>query len=349
MAEYEHLKILEQGTAAWNKWRDENPEIMPDLRGAALSGADLSSADLSGANLRGVDLRRANLGAAKLRHAFLSGADLSSAALIGADLSFADLSFADLSRAGLIYADIGVANLSGANLSGANFTEARMGHTSFENIDLSSVIGLGSVVHLSPSSIGIDTVYKSQGRIPDAFLLGCGVPESFIAQIPDLIGALEPIQFHSCFISYSSRDEEFAGRLHERMRREGLRVWYAPEEMKGGRMLREQVFRAIQVHDKLLLVLSEDSLRSDWVMTEIRRAKRTEVAEGRRKLFPIRVVGMEAIKEWECFDSDSGKDLAVEVRDYFIPDFSKWKEHDAFEAAFGRLLSDLKKAEEEEA
>ena len=43
-----------------------------------------------------------------------------------------------------------------------------------------------------------------------------------------------------------------------------------------------------------------------------------------------------------------GKDLAIELREYFIPDFSNWKEHDAFEAAFDRLLRDLK-AEEKEA
>jgi hypothetical protein len=33
--------------------------------------------------------------------------------------------------------------------------------------------------------------------------------------------------------------------------------------------------------------------------------------------------------------------LAVEVREYFIPDFSNWKDHDAFESAFARLKKDL--------
>lgn len=31
----------------------------------------------------------------------------------------------------------------------------------------------------------------------------------------------------------------------------------------------------------------------------------------------------------------------MELREYFIPDFSRWKEHDPFEAAFARLLKDL--------
>jgi len=56
-------------------------------------------------------------------------------------------------------------------------------------------------------------------------------------------------------------------------------------------------------------------------------------------------VNFETIRDWECFDADSGKDLGVEIREYFIPDFSNWKEHDAFEAAFARLLEDLKAEE----
>jgi hypothetical protein len=74
-------------------------------------------------------------------------------------------------------------------------------------------------------------------------------------------------------------------------------------------------------------------------------ARRAEVREKQRKLFPIRLVNFETIRDWERFDADSGKDLGVEIREYFIPDFSNWKEHDSFEAAFQRLLKDLKAEE----
>jgi hypothetical protein len=40
----------------------------------------------------------------------------------------------------------------------------------------------------------------------------------------------------------------------------------------------------------------------------------------RRKLFPIRLVDMKTLREWECLDSDTGEDLAEEVRKYHIPD-----------------------------
>ncbi len=52
-------------------------------------------------------------------------------------------------------------------------------------------------------------------------------------------------------------------------------------------------------------------------------------------LFPVSLVGFQTLKEWECFDSEIGKDSAVEIREYFIPDFSSWKtNHDAYKENF---------------
>jgi hypothetical protein len=47
------------------------------------------------------------------------------------------------------------------------------------------------------------------------------------------------------------------------------------------------------------------------------------------------------LRDWTCFDADTGKDLAVEVREYYIPDFSNWKNHDVFESSFARLKKDV--------
>ena len=75
------------------------------------------------------------------------------------------------------------------------------------------------------------------------------------------------------------------------------------------------------------------------------QSPREEKNEKRRKLFPIRLTDFETLRDWTCFDADTGKDLAVEVREYFIPDFSNWKVladgHAAFESAFARLKKDL--------
>lgn len=336
-----------------------------DLSGADLSEADLTSSDLSGANLRGARLREAYLGEAylggvRLCDADLSGANLNDANLGGADLTGADLTGADLTDAYINGANLSDArlngayldgadltrayldgtNLSGAHLSGTKVGEAHIAGTIFADLDFREVEGLDSIDHWGPSEVSISTLYRSEGRIPEDFLRGCGVPDDFITFLPSL--TKKAIEFYSCFISYSGKDEAFARRLHSRMREADMRVWFAPEDVKGGDKLYDQIDRAIQVHDRLLLVLSENSLKSKWVELEIRRARKVERKEGRQKLFPIRMVSYDALQEWTCIDSTTGEDLAEEVRSYYIPDFSSWKSYDAFEEAFARLLADLK-------
>ena len=114
---------------------------------------------------------------------------------------------------------------------------------------------------------------------------------------------------------------------------------------RGGR-LPEQIDAAIQLHDRFLLLLSEASMNSQWVQTEIAKARKRELREKRRMLFPVRLVDFESLEAWECHD-DTGSDLATEVRQYFIPDFSNWKDHDAYKLAFDRLLRDLRTTDSE--
>jgi hypothetical protein len=125
-------------------------------------------------------------------------------------------------------------------LKRADFAGACIAKVTFADIDLSETNGLEEVKHAGPSSISVDTLYKSQGKIPDRFLREAGMTEEVI----DLARSIRngpPIQWHSCFISYSTKDEEFARRLYSRMREANMRVWFAPEDMKGGQKLHEQV------------------------------------------------------------------------------------------------------------
>jgi hypothetical protein len=78
------------------------------------------------------------------------------------------------------------------------------------------------------------------------------------------------------------------------------------------------------------------------VKTEIANTRQREIREKRQMLFPISLVPFERIKAWKAFDADTGKDTAREVREYFIPDFSNWKNHDSYQRAFERLLRGLK-------
>ena len=83
-------------------------------------------------------------------------------------------------------------------------------------------------------------------------------------------------------------------------------------------------------------------MNSEWVRTEIAKARKREQQEGRRMLFPIRLVSFEQLEQWECSDAHTGKDSARDIRQYLIPDFSDWKDHDSYMRAFEKLLRDLK-------
>jgi hypothetical protein len=173
------------------------------------------------------------------------------------------------------------------------------------------------------------------------FLRGAGVPDTFIDYIGSLVG--KPIEFYSCFISYSTRDQEFADRLYADLQAKGVRCWFAEHHMEPGKKVHEQIDEAIRLYERLLLILSPASMSSEWVNTEIAKARKREIREKRRMLFPVRLVDFETLRDWESFDADTGKDSAREIREYFIPDFSGWKEdHDAYRQEFDRLIRALK-------
>jgi uncharacterized protein YjbI with pentapeptide repeats len=332
MANPEHLKILKQGADAWNQWRTENPRKIPELRGANLSGADLHWPDLLGTNLSGTDLSQADLTEADLSQGDFSGVDFSGASLGGADLTEANLRRTDLSGGDFTGADLSVAVISDALLDNSDFTNARVGNTVFGDNDLSTVKGLETVRHSGPSTIGIDTIYKSKGNIPEVFLRGAGVPEDFIVYMRSLVG--KAIEFYSCFISYSSQDDDFAQRLHADLQQKGVRCWFAPEDLKIGDKFRMRIDESIRVYDKLMVILSENSIRSPWVEEEVEAALEKERKHNKLALFPIRLddAVMETDQAW-------ASNLR---RTRHIGDFLTWKDHDPYQESFNRLLRDLK-------
>lgn len=115
MANQEHLDTLRQGVEVWNQWREEYPNIQPDLSGVDLEGADLAAINLKGTNLYEAHLKDAILDKAYIAEADLTGANLNGAKLRGAYLIGACLWRANLSSAILLNAQIGGANLKGAS------------------------------------------------------------------------------------------------------------------------------------------------------------------------------------------------------------------------------------------
>jgi len=338
MAYKEHFAILKQGVAVWNEWRDKDRHVLPNLKGIQLLDANLPEANLMWANLFSANLRGVELTGANVRSANLRGANLRTGNLEGAYFIGSDLSGSDLSDANLRSARLAGANLRGANLSRADLTGAIVGSTVFGGTSLSNTIGLATCKHLQPSVIDHETVVRS-GSLPVDFLRGCGLPDSVIEVFSSL---LETAGFYSCFISYSTKDQPFADRLYADLQTRGVRCWFAPHDIKGGKKIHDQIDEAILIYDRLLLILSDHSMSSGWVKTEIANARLREIGEKRQMLFPITLVPFEQIRQWKAFDADIGKDSAREVREYFIPDFSNWEDQDSYQKVFEKLLRDLK-------
>lgn len=154
MADPDHLKILNRGVEVWNKWRKENPDIIPDLCDAGLNeadirGADFHNADLLRAYLSEVYLRETHLEGADIRDADLSGADLTGAQFRDANLSGADLNDANLSNANLSNVQLLNASLKEANLSGADLSEANLSEANLSGANLSGTRLIGANLYMA--------------------------------------------------------------------------------------------------------------------------------------------------------------------------------------------------------
>jgi TIR domain len=165
-------------------------------------------------------------------------------------------------------------------------------------------------------------------------LLPRGLPDRLIDYLPSLLE--EAIRYYSCFISYSSKDEAFAKRLHADLQNNGVRCWFAPHDLPIGAKTWDAIDAAIRVRDKLLLILSKNAIASDWVEDEVGKAFAEERRRKQIVLLPVRIDEMvrKTCEPW-----------AMKPRDQrHIGDFRKWKDHDAYQQAFDRVLRDLKAA-----
>jgi hypothetical protein len=333
MADKKQLARLKKGVDAWNKWRKNKPSAKIDLSEADLSEANLRDADLSAADLSGADLSAADLSGADLRDADLRASNLSRAVLNNRALLYGTrLRWANLSEADLSYATIIKSDLSGADLNKSDLSHCRLGNAVIGDVDLSTTKGLEMVKHLHPSTIGINTIYKSKGNIPDVFLRGRGVPENFITFMHSLTD--KAFDLYSCFISHSAKDKPFCERLYADLQVKDVRTWYFPEDAKWGETVWGEIDRGIKIYDKLVIVLSENSLRSKPVLREVQRSLDREDKEHKNILFPI-TLDRYVFDTWE-------HERKADVLEKVVGDFSGWEKDAAkYQKAFDKLLKGL--------
>jgi uncharacterized protein YjbI with pentapeptide repeats len=317
-----------------------------NLGGARLVGADLTFAYLDNANLTEADLREADLGEADLVGAILKEAKLGGANLGGTDLNVADLREADLREADLSGAYLEYTNLEDAKLIGVIF-----GATTIAHVNLSKVDRLEKSRHISPSNISTSTIQLSLGKIPETFLRGCGISDLDIEYAnlynPDLsnheideilykirhLRAQQPLQISPLFISYSKADSKFVDKVVAQFNHRGIRFWRDVHHATAG-PLKKEIDRAIRYNQTVLLVLSENSIESDWVQYEVRFAQDLEKGTERHVLCPVALDDSWKSSPWP-------KGIMEQVMEYNILDFSKWEDEGEFKNQFGKLIDGL--------
>ena len=171
---------------------------------------------------------------------------------------------------------------------------------------------------------------RENPNLPLVFLRGVGLPDGLIEYLPSLLN--QPIQFYSCFISYSVKDEELAERLHADLHNRGVRCWFAKHDLPIGAKILDGIDEAIRLRDKVLLILSEHSINSDWVEDEVTTAFEEERKRGKTMLFPIRLDDSVVTTE---------EAWAAKLRARNIGDFRHWKDNDKYLKSLERVLSNL--------
>lgn len=222
----------------------------------------------------------------------------------------------------------------------AKFDGARLGDVLFFDVDVGPLCDC-VLDHDLPSAVDARTVMKSY-RHPrlKSFMIDCGVPEIFAEYMIECAKALgedtlkELMQ--STFISYGGPDETFARRLYETLRAHGVVTFPFPETAKVGERIGNEVYSALQRHDRVILVCSRASLDRPGVLNEIQETLDREARDGGASyLIPVRLDDY-LFEEW----GETQPDLAMKVRSRVAADF---RDPANFDAALDRLLDALRK------
>ena len=267
------------------------------LNGANLRGADCRQADFSNADMDRVILSDVNLAGANLRGANLSRANLDRANLTGADLTGATLNGTALTRTNLTDAifhesDFYEAVFNTTPMSGADFAGSIMGYTVFQNCNLNGAVGLDSVRHDAPSTLGVDSLFRSGGSIPEAFLSGVGSP-GYLAAFQQSISDAQTLS-GDYFIACAAADVPFATRLRDDLRSNGARCWIFPENARGSALVdrrstsdEEEVERWVRHYEKLIVVCTAEAFSSETIRNDIIAAREAQDSRDQWVLFLV--------------------------------------------------------------
>ena len=164
--------------------------------------------------------------------------------------------------------------------------------------------------------------------------------DAFVDRIADRANTVENRSHdpprYSCFVSFSSADETLVAMLVADLRKHGVKCWFAPDDLRIGEATRPAIAKAIQSHEKLLVVISKNSLCSPWVESEVEIAFAEERRRQEKIIFPIKL-------DVEISNHASGWAGDIQ-RMRNIGDLTGCEDQNTYQVALARILRDLVKA-----
>jgi hypothetical protein len=93
------------------------------------------------------------------------------------------------------------------------------------------------------------------------------------------------------FISYSHQDKEIVDQISERLRSAGHDIWIDSLKLKPGDNIARRTLEGIEGTDAFLVVISANSLSSEWVMREFSALALGEISKREQRIIPVLIDG----------------------------------------------------------
>jgi hypothetical protein len=120
------------------------------------------------------------------------------------------------------------------------------------------------------------------------------------------------------FISHSKTDVEIVKALYSTLKQNGINAYVAELQPAAGLLLSEKIFRNIELSDCVLALLTQESIRSNWVQQEIGIA-----AKAGKLIIPViekgvKINGILEGREYIEFDKENPWNTVAAVSRYAV-------------------------------
>ncbi len=108
-----------------------------------------------------------------------------------------------------------------------------------------------------------------------------------------LVEIVEHFNFVTWFVSYSHKEKEFVKKLLDFIETDQIRIWQDVKDIKPGDELKSSIQDGIAICDVFSVVLSKNSIGSDWVNWESKIAQHRIQVNGKPRIVPIVIEDVE--------------------------------------------------------